>query len=124
MFSEAECAPALMRRIHRPKQGRAGPPWSGRATMSLPYPSRPADVYRPPCRCRPARQAWAAVASLAMCVTLLIAAEFMPVSLLSPIATDLHATNGMAGQAISISGLFAVAASLLVGTVAGRFDRR
>jgi len=72
----------------------------------------------------PARQAWAAVASLAMCVTLLIAAEFMPVSLLSPIATDLHATNGMAGQAISISGLFAVAASLLVGTVAGRFDRR
>ncbi len=72
----------------------------------------------------PARQAWTAVASLAMCVTVLIAAEFLPVSLLSPIATDLHATNGMAGQAISISGLFAVAASLLVGTVAGRFDRR
>ena len=41
-------------------------------------------------------------------VALLIASEFMPVSLLTPIAHDLHATDGMAGQAISISGLFAV----------------
>jgi len=40
------------------------------------------------------------------CVALLIASEFMPVSLLTPIAADLKATEGMAGQAISISGLF------------------
>src|SRR3954471_9211635 len=67
---------------------------------------------------------WSAVGSMAMCVALLIAAEFMPVSLLTPIAHDLGATVGMAGQAISISGLFAVATSLFIATFAARFDRR
>jgi predicted MFS family arabinose efflux permease len=67
---------------------------------------------------------WSAVGSMALCVSLLIAAEFMPVSLLTPIAHDLNATAGMAGQAISISGLFAVVTSLLIATVAARFDRR
>ena len=71
-----------------------------------------------------AGETWSAVGSMALCVTLLIAAEFMPVSLLSPIAHDLNATAGMAGQAISISGLFAVVTSLLIATVAARFDRR
>jgi predicted MFS family arabinose efflux permease len=61
---------------------------------------------------------------MAMCVALLIAAEFMPVSLLTPIARDLGATVGMAGQAISVSGLFAVATSLFIATLAARFDRR
>lgn len=61
---------------------------------------------------------------MSMCVAMLIAAEFMPVSLLTPIAADLGATAGMAGQAISISGLFAVVTSLLIPTVARRFDRR
>jgi predicted MFS family arabinose efflux permease len=61
---------------------------------------------------------------MAMCVALLIASEFMPVSLLTPIAHDLGATEGLAGQAISISGLFAVIASLLIASVTSRFDRR
>ena len=61
---------------------------------------------------------------MALCVAMLIASEFMPVSLLTPIAADLHATQGMAGQAISISGLFAVITSVFIATVAGRFDRR
>jgi predicted MFS family arabinose efflux permease len=61
---------------------------------------------------------------MSMCVAMLIAAEFMPVSLLTPIAADLGASAGMAGQAISISGLFAVVTSLLIPTVARRFDRR
>jgi predicted MFS family arabinose efflux permease len=55
---------------------------------------------------------------------MLIASEFMPVSLLTPIAADLGASEGMAGQAISVSGFFAVATSLLIASVAGRFDRR
>lgn len=70
------------------------------------------------------RERWSAIGTMAMCVAMLIAAEFMPISLLTPIAADLHATEGMAGQAISISGLFAVIASLFIATVAGRFDRR
>lgn len=61
---------------------------------------------------------------MALCVGLLIASEFMPVSLLTPIAHDLHASEGAAGQAISISGLFAVVTSLLIATIASRFDRR
>jgi len=61
---------------------------------------------------------------MTMCVALLIASEFMPVSLLTPIAHDLGATEGLAGQAISISGLFAVVTSLLIATVSGRMDRR
>jgi predicted MFS family arabinose efflux permease len=70
------------------------------------------------------RRPWSAVGSMSMCVAMLIAAEFMPVSLLTPIAADLGATAGMAGQAISISGLFAVVTSLLIPSVASRFDRR
>jgi predicted MFS family arabinose efflux permease len=69
-------------------------------------------------------QTWSAIGSLALCVAMLIASEFMPVSLLTPIAADLRATAGMAGQAISVSGLFAVIASLFIATIAGRFDRR
>lgn len=67
---------------------------------------------------------WSAVAAMSLCVALLIAAEFMPVSLLTPIATDLGASNGMAGLAISISGLFAVPTSLLIAPLSHRLDRR
>src|SRR5690606_17946636 len=68
--------------------------------------------------------AWGAVQSMALCVAMLIAAEFMPVSLLTPMAEGLGATEGQTGQAISISGLFAVMASLLVTTAAGRLNRK
>lgn len=68
--------------------------------------------------------AWGAVLSMALCVAMLIASEFMPVSLLTPMAEGLHATEGQTGQAISISGLFAVAASLLITTAAGTLNRK
>lgn len=68
--------------------------------------------------------AWGAVLSMALCVAMLIASEFMPVSLLTPMAEGLGATEGQTGQAISISGFFAVAASLLISTVAGRLNRK
>ncbi|GGL10922.1 MFS transporter [Caulobacter rhizosphaerae] len=66
---------------------------------------------------------WSAVFALTLCVATLIASEFMPVSLLTPIAADLRLSEGLAGQAISISGLFAVITSLAVGRVA-HVDRR
>ncbi|EPC00792.1 hypothetical protein L861_13455 [Litchfieldella anticariensis FP35 = DSM 16096] len=68
--------------------------------------------------------AWGAVFSMSLCVAMLIASEFMPVSLLTPIADSLGATEGQTGQAISISGFFAVTASLLMTTLAGRIDRK
>jgi predicted MFS family arabinose efflux permease len=46
------------------------------------------------------------------------------VSLLSPIAADLDITAGRTGQAISISGAFAVVTSLLVAGLTRRIDRR
>lgn len=67
---------------------------------------------------------WAAVYSLAFCVATLIAAEFLPVSLLNPIASDLGVSEGQAGQAVSISAIFAVATSLLIATLSSRIDRR
>lgn len=68
--------------------------------------------------------AWGAVPSMALCVAMLIASEFMPVSLLTPMAEGLHATEGQTGQAVSISGLFAVAASMAITTVAGTLNRK
>lgn len=68
--------------------------------------------------------AWGAVLSMALCVALLIASEFMPVSLLTPMAEGLGASEGQTGQAISISGLFAVGASLLITTAAGSLNRK
>ena len=66
------------------------------------------------------RSAWGAVMSMAPCVAVLIASEFMPVSLLTPIADELGVSEGQAGQAISISGLFAVITSLSIGGLARR----
>jgi predicted MFS family arabinose efflux permease len=70
------------------------------------------------------RAPWGAVLSMALCVAVLIASEFMPVSLLSPIAADLGTTEGRTGQAISISGAFAVVTSLLVAGLTRRIDRK
>ena len=72
-----------------------------------------------------ARQgSWGAVGALTLCVSALIASEFLPVSLLTPIAADLHVTEGQAGQAIAVSGAFAVATSLLISRVTRGIDRR
>lgn len=67
---------------------------------------------------------WGAVFALSLCVFTLIASEFMPVSLLTPIATELHVTEGQAGQAIAVSGAFAVVTSLFITTIAGGLDRK
>jgi predicted MFS family arabinose efflux permease len=68
--------------------------------------------------------AWGAVLALTLCVATLIASEFMPVSLLTPIATDLHMTEGHAGQAIAVSGIFAVLTSLVISSATRGIDRR
>lgn len=70
------------------------------------------------------KAAWGAVIAMSLCVFVLIASEFMPVSLLTPIARDLSMTEGQAGQAISVSGIFAVGTSLLISQVTGRIDRK
>lgn len=72
----------------------------------------------------PRSASWDAVFALTLCVSTLIASEFMPVSLLTPIASDLGVSEGRAGQAIAVSGLFAVVTSLFIASVARAVDRR
>jgi predicted MFS family arabinose efflux permease len=69
-------------------------------------------------------QSWGAVFAMSLAAFVLVASEFMPVSLLTPIALDLHITEGQAGQGISVSGLFALITSLLIASVAARVDRK
>ncbi|MCO4891239.1 MFS transporter [Cupriavidus sp. WGtm5] len=61
---------------------------------------------------------------MTLCVFALIASEFMPVSLLTPMAVDLHVTEGLAGQGIAISGAFAVVTSLFISALAGSMNRK
>jgi predicted MFS family arabinose efflux permease len=67
---------------------------------------------------------WGGVFALSLGAFALVASEFMPVSLLTAIAADLHVTQGQAGQAIAVSGAFALVTSLATSTLAGRLDRR
>lgn len=67
---------------------------------------------------------WGAVFALTLCVSTLVASEFMPISLLTPIAADLHMTEGGVGQAIGVSGVFALLTSLGISSATRGIDRR
>lgn len=67
---------------------------------------------------------WSGVFAMTLCVFVLIASEFMPVSLLTPIASELHITEGLAGQGIAISGALAVLTSLTISHIAGDLNRK
>ncbi|WP_435406598.1 MFS transporter [Pseudomonas siliginis] len=67
---------------------------------------------------------WSGVFAMTLCVFALIASEFMPVSLLTPMATDLRISEGLAGYGIAISGAFAVLTSLTITRLAGSMDRK
>ena len=67
---------------------------------------------------------WGGVYAMTLCVFALIASEFMPVSLLTPLANDLQVSQGLAGQGLAISGAFAVLASLSISWVAGNLNRK
>lgn len=75
-----------------------------------------------PGEARPAH--WGGVFAMTLCVFALIASEFMPVSLLTPMASDLQVSEGMAGQGIAISGAFAVLTSLSISKLAGGMNRK
>jgi predicted MFS family arabinose efflux permease len=55
---------------------------------------------------------WGAVLCMSLLTFVLVGSEFMPVSLLTPIAREFAVTEGQAGQSIAISGLFAIITSL------------
>jgi len=83
------------------------------------------DVVVPTATATPDRPAyWNGVFAMSLCVFALVASEFLPVSLLTPIAGDLGITEGMAGQGIAISGAFAVLTSLSIPLLARSMDRK
>jgi len=67
---------------------------------------------------------WSGVWAMTLCVFALIASEFMPVSLLTPMAADLGVSEGWAGYGIAISGALAVVTSLSISTLAGGMNRK
>lgn len=67
---------------------------------------------------------WSSVFAMSVCAFALVASEFLPVSLLTPLAEDLRVTEGVAGQGIAISGFFAVLTSLFISPLSGKLDRK
>jgi len=68
--------------------------------------------------------AWFAVGSLTLGVFSLVTAEFLPASLLTPIAADFKISEGAAGQTVTATAAFALLSSLLVTAVIRNLDRR
>ncbi len=68
--------------------------------------------------------AWAGVLSLAMGVFGLVTAEFLPASLLTPIAADLGITNGAAGQTVTATAVIGTFAGIFMPIVTRSLDRR
>lgn len=71
-----------------------------------------------------AKPAWRAVYALALGVFGLIVAEFLPASLLTPMATSLGVSEGMAGQAVTATALVALVTGLLITPATKNIDRR
>lgn len=67
---------------------------------------------------------WGAVFAMSLCAFVMVAAEFLPVSLLTLMANDLGVSEGAVGQGISISGLFALLTALSISPLAGSLNRR
>ncbi|EJK91072.1 MFS transporter [Klebsiella pneumoniae] len=72
----------------------------------------------------PAKPAWRAVYALALGVFGLIVAEFLPASLLTPMASSLGVSERMAGQAVTATALVALVTGLLIATATRNIDRR
>lgn len=70
------------------------------------------------------RPNWSAVFAVAFCVACLITVEFLPVSLLTPMAQDLGISEGVAGQSVTVTAFVAMFASLFVTQIIRATDRR
>lgn len=68
--------------------------------------------------------AWSAVVSIALCVACLIAVEFLPASLLTPIARGMQISEGAAGQTLTATAVAAIFSSLFASAATRGVDRR
>ena len=72
----------------------------------------------------PSEPAWGAVFAMALGVFGLVTAEFLPASLLTPMADSLGVTEGVAGQTVAVTATVALVASLLTAATTRTIDRR
>jgi DHA1 family purine ribonucleoside efflux pump-like MFS transporter len=70
------------------------------------------------------RHRWPAIGALALGVFGLVTAEFLPASLLTAMAADLHVSDGAAGQAVTATALVGAVAAPSVPLLTRRLDRR
>src|SRR6201991_2996817 len=68
--------------------------------------------------------AWPAVFAMALGTFALVTAEFLPASLLTPMASSLGVTEGMAGQTVTVTALIALVTSLFISVLTRNIDRR
>lgn len=71
-----------------------------------------------------ARPSWAGVTSIAAGTFILVTTEFLPISLLSPIANSFKISDGIAGLSVTAPGFVAAIAAPALAVMAGRIDRR
>jgi DHA1 family purine ribonucleoside efflux pump-like MFS transporter len=67
---------------------------------------------------------WLSVISLTFGSFALISSELLPMAVLTPMAADLGVTEGAAGQAVTLTALFAGIAAPTVALIVGRLDRK
>ncbi|WP_022891004.1 MFS transporter [Agromyces subbeticus] len=70
------------------------------------------------------RAAWLAVVSLGLGIFTLVASEFLPASLLSPIAAELGISEGAAGQLVTATSIIGIIGGPLVVSGLPRVNRR
>lgn len=70
------------------------------------------------------KPAWAAIGSLTLGVFGLVTAEFLPASLLTPMAADIGVSVGTAGQAVTATAVIGAIAGLATAIVTRGVDRR
>lgn len=67
---------------------------------------------------------WLSLLSLSLGSFALVTSEFLPASLLTPIARDIGVSEGSAGQAVTATAIFAGLAAPLLALLIGRIDRK
>jgi len=70
------------------------------------------------------RAAWLAVVSLGLGIFTLVTSEFLPASLLSPVAAELGITEGTAGQLVTATSISGIIGGPLIVSALPRIDRR
>jgi predicted MFS family arabinose efflux permease len=70
------------------------------------------------------KASWSGVWALTFGVSGIMIGEFLPAGLLTSIASDLKISEGMAGQSVTVTSIFAVIASLLVAYLTRNYNRK